>query len=150
MAAVTRYTVQSIACEQRRLQQDAMPHGTAYEGVQPVEMSKSAEIGVILDTGLGADMHDRQPMAPLTVKRPPEGQSRRAVQHFGPLRWPALLWGIYKTDRRDRQRRNSSMERGKPGYCDRLLRSEARVALCRMQKIDLASWVGNPNCLLIN
>ena len=70
-----------------------MPHGVAYEGVQSVEMSKSAdEVGVILDTGLGADMHDRQPAAPLTVKRPPEGWSRRALQHFGPLRWPALLW----------------------------------------------------------
>ena len=31
-----------------------------------------------------------------------------------------------------------------------ILRSEARVALCRMQKIDLASWVGNPNYLVIN
>lgn len=31
-----------------------------------------------------------------------------------------------------------------------ILRSEARVALCRMQKIHLASWVGNPNCLVIN
>jgi hypothetical protein len=91
MAAVTRCvdTVQSIACEQRQLQQDAMPHGTAYEGVQPVEMSKTAEIGIILDTGLGADMHDRRPTAPLRLNARPKvsrgGRSSTLGLSAGPL-----------------------------------------------------------------